>query len=532
MKWKYKPSRFMAKTSYYDKEKADRAVNFMCCLTHTIGQWDGVPFSLMPWQEQIVRDVFGIVDKKTGYRQFRQAFIEIAKKNGKTEMDAAFALYLLCADGEASAEVYGCAADRDQASICFDVAKRMVENNQVLSKVIKVQETKRQMDYLPNGSKYRVLSAEAYTKHGFNVHGLLFDELHTQPNRMLFDTMTKGTGDARRQPLFFYTTTAGTNQHTVCFEQHQKALDIIEGRKVDKTFYPCLFYAAEEDDWTSEKTWRKANPSLGVTIDIERVREACESAKQNPAEENAFRQLRLNQWVKQVVRWMPMAEYDKGKAPIDLQSLKGRICYGGLDLSSTNDITAFVLCFPPEDPEGDYIVLPWFWLPEDNIDMRVKRDHVPYDVWRKEGKFEVTEGNVLHYGFIEERIRQIGEVYNIKEIAYDRWGSPQMVQVLEGMGFTVIPFGQGFRDMSPPTKELMKLVLEGRFRHGGNEVLRWMFDNVSVRMDPAGNIKMDKEKSTEKIDGAVAAVMALDRAIRGGCDDSESVYDERGVLFI
>lgn len=528
----YKPTRLMLPTSHYDKAKADRAVMFIQNLSHTIGQWEGKPFELIDWQEQIIRDVFGIVNNETGYRQFRQAYIEIAKKNGKTELDSALALKMLCADDEPAAEIYGCASDRQQATICFNVAAKMVKLNPALRKRIKILESQKRMIYLPNGSFYQVLSSEAYSKHGFNVHGLIFDELHAMPDRKLFDVMTKGSGDARRQPLFFYTTTAGDDTHSICFEQHQKALDILSGKKIDPTFYPVIFAAAEDDDWTSEEVWKKANPSLGVTINIERVREACLSAQQNPAEENTFRQLRLSQWVKQAVRWMPMAKWNLCDGEVDAEELKGRVCYGGLDLSSTTDITAFALVFPPETEDGTYKVMPFFWIPEENLPLRVRRDHVPYDIWEKQGYLKTTEGNVVHYGYIEKFIEELGMRYNIREIAFDRWGAVQMVQNLEGMGFTVVPFGQGFRDMSPPTKELMKLTLERKIAHAGNPVLSWMMDNACIRTDPAGNIKVDKEKSTEKIDGVVATIMALDRAIRGGLDTGASVYDERGVLFI
>lgn len=274
----------------------------------------------------------------------------------------------------------------------------------------------------------------------------------------------------------------------------------------------------------------KANPSLGITVSMEKVKAAFESAKQNPAEENSFRQLRLNQWVKQAVRWMPMDKWDACSFAVHPEALRGRVCYGGLDLSSSTDITAFVLVFPPIDEDDKYVVLPFFWIPEDNIDLRVKRDHVNYDPWSQQGFLQTTEGNVVHYGYIEKFIEQLGEKYNIREIAFDRWGAVQMVQNLEGMGFTVVPFGQGFKDMSPPTKELMKLTLEQKLAHGGHPVLRWMMDNIYIRTDPAGNIKADKEKSTEKIDGAVATIMALDRAIRCGNVTSESVYDSRGLL--
>ncbi len=528
---KYKPTKFKAKNSVYDKDSADFAVKFIECLCHTKGKWAGQKFELIDWQEQIIRDLFGIL-KPNGYRQFNTAYVEIPKKMGKSELAAAIALLLCCGDGEQRAEVYGCAADRNQASIVFDVAADMVQLCPDLEKRVQIYKSNKKLVYLPTNSFYQVLSAEAYSKHGLNVHGVVFDELHAQPNRKLYDVMTKGSGDARMQPLYFLITTAGNNTESIGYEIHQKAKDILEGRKIDPTFYPVIYGAEEGDDWTDPKVWKKANPSLGITVGIDKVRDACESAKQNPAEENSFRQLRLNQWVKQSVRWMPMDKWDKCAFAADPSQLEGRVCYGGLDLSSTTDITAFVLVFPPEDEDDKYIVLPYFWIPEENMHIRVNRDRVPYDLWERQGYLQTTEGNVIHYGFIEKFIEQLGERYNIREIAFDRWGAVQMVQNLEGMGFTVVPFGQGFKDMSPPTKELMKLVLEERIAHGGHPVLRWMMDNIFIRTDPAGNIKADKEKSTEKIDGAVATIMALDRAIRCGNDAGGSVYDHRALLFI
>ncbi len=514
----------------FDREKADYAVDFINCLKHTKGRWRGVPFDLLPWQDRIIRDVFGTV-KENGYRQYNTAYVEIPKKNGKSELAAGVALYMTCGDGEWGAEVYGCASDRQQASIVFDVAVDMVDQCPALKKRIKPVMSVKRLVYKPTNSFYQVLSAEAYTKHGLNVHAVIFDELHAQPNRELFDVMTKGSGDARTQPLFFLITTAGTDRHSVCFEQHQKAEDIILGKKIDPTFYPVIYGASDEADWTSEKVWYEANPSLGHTIDIEKVKNAYLSAKDNPAEENIFRQLRLNQWVKQSTRWMQMEKWDACGFSVDERELLGRECYGGLDLSSSIDITAFVLVFPPRDDAEKYIILPYFWIPKENMRLRVRRDHVPYDVWERQGCLMTTEGNVIHYGFIENFIDELGKKFHMKEIAFDRWGAVQMVQNLEGLGFTVVPFGQGFKDMSPPSKRLMELVLEKKVAHGGHPVLRWMMDNIFVRTDPAGNIKPDKEKSTEKIDGAVAAVMALDRAIRNEGKHDGSVYDDRGILI-
>ena len=527
--FEYIPSRFMLEDSYYDDELAQFAVMFIESLCHTKGTWAGKPFKLLDWQRQIIQDLFGIV-KPNGYRQFNTAYIEIPKKNGKSELAAAIALLLCCGDGEQRAEIYGCAADRGQATIVFDVAADMVRMCPALNRRCKILASQKRIIYTPTNSFYQVLSAEAYSKHGFNIHGVVFDELHTQPNRKLFDVMTKGSGDARMQPLYFLITTAGTDTNSICYETHQKAKDILEGRKIDPTFYPVIYGAGEDEDWTDPKVWMKSNPSLGETIGMDKVEAACESAKQNPGEENSFRQLRLNQWVKQAVRWMPMDKWDACAFPVNEEMLEGRVCYGGLDLSSTTDLTSFCLVFPPEDEEEPYYVLPYFWVPEDTLELRVKRDHVPYDLWNRQGYLETTEGNVVHYGYIEKFIERLGERFNIRDIAFDRWGATQMSQDLENMGFTVVPMGQGFASMSPPTKELMKLTLERKIAHGGHPVLRWNMDNIFIRTDPAGNIKADKAKSTEKIDGAIAMIMALDRAIRCGNDTSESVYDSRGLL--
>lgn len=524
----YKPSQFMLPTSHYDKKKADRAVTFIENLCHTKGKWAGTPFWLLPWQEQLIRDIFGIV-KPDGNRQFRTAFVEICKKVGKSELAAAVALYLLYADNEPSAEVYGAAADRQQASIVFDVAKQMVEMSPALMKRSKLMgATKRIVNY-SNAGYYQVLSAEVGGKHGFSVSGLVFDEIHTQPNRQLYDVLTKGSSDARQNPLHFIITTAGNDRHSIAYELHTKAVDILEGRRVDPTFYPVVYGLKDDDDWEDEANWYKVNPSLGYTVDIERLRDAYREAKQNPADEVTFKWLRCNMWVSSTVAWIPDAIYMRGNESIEAASLEGRDCYAGLDLSSTGDITALVLIFPPRDENEKYVLLPYFWIPEETIPRRVKANSVPYDIWEKQGYIMSTEGNVIHYDFIEKFIMDLSEKYHILEIAVDRWNATQMIQNLEGEGFTIVPFGQGFSSMSAPTKEFYRLLMEGRIIHGGNPVLRWMAGNVVIDTDPAGNIKVTKDKSKEKIDGIVAAIMALDRCIRQE-GQSGSVYDERGLL--
>ena len=516
----------------FDEKKARRVVRFIECLKHTKGEFHGKPFKLLPWQEKVIRDVFGTVrDEDPDIRQYNQVYIEIGKKNGKSELGAALALNMLINDDEWKAEVYSCASDRQQAAIVFDVAVDMVRQNPTLSKLIKIIPSTKRMVYQPTGSIYQVLSSEVATKHGLNVSACIFDELHTQPTRALYDVMTQRSGDARKQPLWFFLTTAGTDRNSVCWEVHQKALDILEGRKHDPRFYPVVYGLPDDADWQDEQNWYKCNPSLGYTITIDKVRDAYRKALETPADENMFRQLRLNQWVKQSVRWMPMEKWDECGAPVIPGDLDGRVCYAGLDLSSTGDLTTLVLVFPPSDESEPYQILPFFWLPEETLPLRVRRDHVMYDVWEKQGFLQTTEGNVVHYGFIEKFICELGEKYNIREIAYDRWNATQMVQNLEDDGFTMIPFGQGFRDMSPPTKELMRLVLEHRLAHGGHPVLRWNMDNAFVRTDPAGNLKIDKQKSTEKVDGAVALVMALDRAMKNQ-NSGGSVYDERDMIFL
>ena len=514
----------------FDKFKADRAINFIQSLKHTKGQFYGERSTLLPWQRDIISTLFGTVrDNNPAIRQYKTAYVEIPKKQGKSELGAAIALNMLCNDDEMRAEVYGCAADKNQASIIFNVAADMVRQSPMLSRRIKIVPSTKRMVYEPTGSVYQVLSSDVPTKHGLNVSACVFDELHTQPTRELFDVMTQGSGDARRQPLWFIMTTAGTNRNSICWEMHQKALDVLEGRKKDPRFYPVVYSLPMDADWKDEENWYKANPSLGYTIDIENVRDQFRAALESAAAELQFRQLRLNQWVSASVRWMNMEKWDACGMDFELEQLEGRECYAGLDLSSTSDLTALVLVFPPEDEEGRYLIYPFFWMPEDNIPLRVRRDHVMYDEWAEMGLMRTTEGNVLHYGRIVHDMVELKKRFDIKEIGYDRWGSPMMIQALEDEGFNVVPFGQGYRDMSPATREFERMVLTGKLGHNSHPVLRWNLENVFISTDPAGNIKIDKKKSTEKVDGAVALVMALDRAVRAG---SGSVYDDDGLIVL
>ena len=527
----YTPTQFMLPTSHYDEKKADRAVRFIENMCHTKGEWAGQPFWLLPWQEQLVRDIFGVV-KEDGTRQFKTAFVEIAKKQGKSELAAAIALYLLYADGEPSAEVYGAASDRGQASIVFDVAKRMVELTPALNKRSKIMAaTKRLVNY-SNAGFYQVLSADVGNKHGLNVSGLVMDELHALPNRELYDVLTKGASDARRNPLAFIITTAGDNRESIGFEVHTKAKDILEGRREDPTFYPVIYSLDMEEDWKDERNWYKANPSLGYTVKIDGMRTAFNDALQNPADEVTFRWLRLNQWVGSTTAWIPDLIVAKGSEDFDERILLGRECYAGLDLSSSEDITAFALVFPPRSDDEKYYLKLICWVPEETIPEKTRRTGYPYDKWRAQGYLEASPGDTIDYAFVLKKIEELSLKYHIKEIAFDRWGSNMIVQAIEGMGITVVPFGQGYKDMSPATKELYEQLKKGNIIYGKNPIFRWMCGNVVADIDPAGNQKLTKKRSKGKIDAVIATIMALDRCVRH--DDHGSVYDEpdRGLVVI
>jgi len=514
---------------YFDEQSALRVRRFFeKFLRHTKGRWAGLPFQLQEWQwDDVVKPLFGW--KRTdGTRRYRTAYIELPRKNGKSTLSAGLGLYGLFADNEPGAEIYSAAADREQAAIVFEQARNMVEQSSELSKRAEVY--KRSIVVPATGSTYKVLSADAYTKHGLNAHMIIFDELHAQPNRDLWDVLSTSTG-SRAQPLMVAITTAGFDRNSICWEQHEYARQINAGIIEDETYFGYIAAADEEDDWTKEETWQKANPGYDVTISAEYLRNEARKAENIPAYQNTFRRLHLNQWTQQESRWLDTRKWDECSA--EPPELDGRECYAGLDMATHTDIAAFVMIFPPVDDGEPHHVVTRFFIPNDNMVERSRTDRVPYEAWCRDGYIISTEGNVIDYQRIQAEIEALGKRYNIREIAFDRWGAFQISQNLEGAGFKMIPFGQGFASMSAPTKELLRLVLERNIAHGGNPVLRWMADNMVVKTDPAGNVKPDKSKSREKIDGMVALVMALDRAIRHGNDGNvNSVYNRRGVLVI
>ena len=511
----------------YNKKAADRVVKFFGLLKHTKGKWAGTPFILADWQEnEIIRPLFGTLNSD-GNRQYRTAYIEIPKKNGKSSIAAGIALYLLFADREKGSEIYSVAVDRDQAGIVFNIATQMVRQSPELLKRCKIIDSQKRIVIYKTASFYHAVSADIPTKEGVNPHGVIFDELHAQPNRQLWDIFTT-SGGTRTQPLIFVITTAGYDRKSICWEQHSYAEKVQKGIIRDPTFFPYVKAAPQKANWMSEKVWEKCNPALGDFRSLEEMRMFAKKAKEVPASQNTFRRYYLNQWTQQKSRWLSVEKWDAAAGSVNEKELEGRDCYAALDLASSVDIAALALVFPVEDILK---ALLYFWLPEENMLERSRRDKVPYDVWVREGLIEATPGNVIDYKAIKKKItEELNLKFHIKEIAFDRWGMTQLSQDLNDAGFTMVPFGQGFASMSAPTKELLTRVLAKKIEHGGNPVLRWMADNMVVKQDPAGNIKPDKGASSEKIDGIVALIMALDRATRH--QNEGSVYEERGIISV
>lgn len=529
---KYDPWNCDLEKYEFDPVAGQVAVDFIeNYITHVKGELGGKPFLLLDWEKEFVRNLFGWKDKETGLRRYREAFVFCARKNGKSPLGAAIALYLLIVDREPGAELISVAADREQARAIFDTARFMVKQNDKLDELVNA--FRNAIIAKQGASVYKVVSSDAGGKHGGNLHAALFDELHTQKDRELYDVIQTSFG-ARRQPLLISFSTAGYDRESICYEVYKTAKQVSEGIIQRDWFYPVIFEADPEDDWTSEETWKKANPSLGHTVKIDYLRQEFEKALSSPQYQNTFKRLYLNMWTSQETRWLDMNVWDKcGEPAIDPKLLEGSVCYGGLDLASVSDVAAFVLDFPNESGEDElHTWLPSLFVPESKLSDPGFKDRDMYLAWVNQGYMIATPGNVIDYEYIIREIERLGELYNIKEIAFDRWGATQISQTLTNMGFTLIGFGQGYVSMSPPTKEVERLIRQGRVRHGGHPVMRWMADNVMVTTDAAGNIKPDKQKSRQKIDGVVAAIMATDRAVRNSVGRKDSVYERRGLVVL
>ena len=484
-----------------------RKVAIINRLTHTKGPSAGQPFNLRPWQEKkIVRPLFTL-DRQTGKRRYRMCLLMMPRKNGKTELIAALAIDGLMFDGETGAEVYSAAADKDQAALAFNVAAQMIRNDRELAAECDILDSQKRIVHRRSGSFYRAISAEAYSKHGFNASRVLYDELHAAPNRELWDVLTSSTG-ARAQPLTVAISTAGYDRHSILYELYAHAKAVLETPALDPAFLPVIFEAPIGADWTDEKVWRAANPALGDFRSLDEMRTACARAQAIPAQENNFRRLYLNQWTEQAERWIALAAWDACQAPIDRASLRGRRCFVGLDLSTTTDLTAAVAVFPNDD---GFDVLPQFFVPADRILQRVTRDRVPYDQWARDGWITPTPGPTVDYDYVRNLLREWDAEFDLRIVAYDPWNATDLIARLEKQdGLTCVKVRQGFATLSAPSKSLESAILAKKLRHDGHPVLRWNVGNMSIESDAAGNIKPSKDLSTERIDGGYALIMAID----------------------
>ena len=508
----------------WDAREASRAVDFFSAnLRFVEGKWSGQPFKLEPWQADYVATLYGW-KRPDGTRRYRESCLFVPRKNAKTTLASGLALYGLTCDGEAGAQIYTAAYSRDQASLVFSPAAKMANNSPRLRKRLKVIDSTKRITYQQTGSFLRSIPAEAANSHAFNAHQVFFDELHTQKNRDLYDVLKSSMG-ARRQPLFVSMSTAGFDRHSICYEVWNMARQIRDGQLDNPHFLPCIYELGDGEPWDDETTWHKCNPNLGVSISLDFLREECQRAKDSPAYENTFRNLYLNQWVEQAVRWISMDKWRTGYAP--LPDLTGQPCWIGIDLSTTRDITALVAAFPSED--GGFYLLCRFWVPAENGRKRERMDNVPYMQWAAKGFVELTTGDSIDQGAIRKAVNELADDYSIQEVAIDPWNGAPLIQALQGDGFNVVEHRQGFASMAGPTKEFDRLVVAEKIQHGGHPVLTWMAGNVAVEIDAAENMKPSKKKSTERIDGIVAAVMAIGRASTAEKSTAWSIAD--GVLL-
>lgn len=517
---------------------ADFACGFLELLTFSKGEFAGKPFRLQDWQREPLREFYGTLDPADGGRRYQYLYLEIPKKNGKTEIAAGLALYHLLADGERKPEVYLCAADRDNASICFNAIVAMIDNAPWLQKLVKVRPSRKEIIRVEDGGYIRVLSAEAYSKHGYSPSCVIFDELHAQPNRDLWDVMTFGAGSARRQPVWIVLTTAGDDpdRKSIGWEIHTQCRRILAARDgsgdptEDNPIWLPVMYGMPDDpevcnetDIYDEDLWRRCNPSIGVTIPLKVVRQEAREARQSEAKERLFRWLRLNQWVAtKSIGWLPLTLYDRTQWHVPAleelyrgnelrrkmrESLKGKRCCGGLDLSTTTDLSSFVLEFPPQPGLDTWVVLFWAWRPLAGTTDAEKRDHVPYTDWSRAEYLNLCDGDMIDFMEIEDTILTASRTYRLQMLGVDPYLSRMMSGRLQDAGLNVVEIPQNMANMSPAMKDLEVKLRNREMFHEHNTCARWNFGNVRCRTDGNENIKPMKNLSTGRIDMAVAWII-------------------------
>lgn len=517
----------------FDLEAAEFGIQAFELFVHWKGRWAGQPVVLEPWQCFVVGSVFGWLRKQDGLRRFRKVYEEVARKNGKSLKAAGVGLILAFFDGEPAAEVYAAATKKDQAKIVWGDAAKIVQKRPAMKRHIKVWRSSSTLECSANDSVFRPLGADSDTQDGLNIHGGIVDELHKHRNSDMLDVLETGTG-ARSQPLIWIITTAGQGQESVWWHERKLAVDTLRGLFQNPELFVFIATLDEGDDWRDRSVWVKANPNLGVSVSLEDMERKARVAEYSAIHRAAFQRLHLNMPISGVSTWLDLERWDACGTRAPEAELEGRDAYGGLDLSSKKDLTAFGLVVPDPESPGDYDLVLRLWMPEESIRARADEDRVPYDVWAAEGWITPTPGNVIDYAFVEEEIRQVAEKFSLEELAFDPYAATQTSTRLGDEGLTMVSFRQGFLSMSEPTKEFEKLVLSRRLRHDRNPVLRWMAANCAVAMDAAGNVKpckktTKKRDATARIDGIVAAIMAVGRAT---LPREESPYKRRGVLSV
>ncbi|WP_277098289.1 terminase large subunit [Dialister invisus] len=498
----------------YSADRANYTISFIQCLK--LGDdFYGQPFTLLDWQNNVVSQFYGTV-KENGLRKYQYLYLEIPKKNGKSQIAAALGLYHTFADGVRDGEVYCVAADRGNAGIVFNAALSMLEQCPALMKRAKIKASTKEIVDTVSHTVLKVLSSEAYSKHGYKPSCVIFDELHAQPNRELWDIMTFGSGSARKEPVFIVLTTAGDDpdHKSIGWEIHEKARHIIEYRKGNRdgnydnpVWLPFIYGLKNPDaDIYKEELWYECNPSLGHTIQIETLRNEAIDAQQSMASERLFRWLRLNQWISVKARgWLPLTLFDQTVETIDEKILIGKKCFGGLDLSSTTDLTALVLLFPPQEGLSKWYAKFFAWIPEEKMREREKRDHVPFSEWMQQGYMESTPGDCVDYDILRQRIEDLNKIYKLN-LGCDPYMSRMLTQLLK-IDVSEIP--QDIRNMSPAIKEAERMLYRDLMVHEYNPAARWCFGNAICYVDANENKKLVKDRSIDRIDITVAWVIAI-----------------------
>ncbi len=502
---------------HFDRKAAQRAIRFIESLRHTKGEWAGQKFLLEPWQQFVLWNIFGWM-LADGTRRFRYAYIEIARKNGKTALSAGIGLYMLFADGESRPEVYSA------ATVNSDAAEIVKSTD--LKKYLSV--FRNSITYEAKGGMLKPLSSDYGTHDGLNPSCGIIDEFHAHKDSGMFDVIKSAFG-ARRQPLMFIITTAGFNKSGACFSYRDNVIKVLRGVNTDDSLFGIIYTLDEREEWDNPKMWVKANPNLGVSLSVDYLADQVKDAKNRPEAVRNVMTKNVNLWVDAERTWILDDAWMACVGDTDPATLRGCDCWGGLDLSNVGDVTAFVLLFHENDR---FQLLPHFWIPEEKMREKVRKENINYDAWVRGGYVTVTPGNVVDYDFVKADILRIAADYNLKSSAYDRWNASQTIIDLSNEGMEFSPFGQGFGSMSAPTKQFEVLVLTGEIEHFGNPVLRWMLASTAVKSDPAGNIKPDKEKSSQKIDGIVAAIMALGEWLTFQAKNESNPYNDRGMLTL